>query len=75
MCVLWMCAVTCRFGACIRYRVCIFAIACRCLQAEKILREAPDGTKIYVPIRNAPRMSFSDRFWKKVCRGSAHSVP
>ncbi len=37
-----------------------------CRQAEKILREAPDGTKIYVPIRNAPRMSFSDRFWKKV---------
>ena len=44
-----------------------------CLQAEKILREAPIGTKIYVPIRNAPRMSFSDRFWKKVCRTGACS--
>ena len=38
-------------------------------QAEKILREAPEGTKIYVPIRNAPRMSFTDRFWKKVGGG------
>lgn len=33
---------------------------------EKILREAAEGTKIYVPIRNAPGMSFEDRFWKKV---------
>jgi hypothetical protein len=38
-------------------------------QAEKILREAPAGTKIYVPIRNAPRMTFTDRFWKKVQNG------
>ena len=55
------------------YRVC--SVARRCLQAEKILREAPAGTKIYVPIRNAPRMSFADRFWKKVPRISTRTWP
>lgn len=36
------------------------------LKVEKILREASEGTKIYVPIRNAPRMSYEKRFWEKV---------
>lgn len=36
------------------------------VQVDKILREAPEGTKIYVPIRNAPRMGFEQRFWEKV---------
>ena len=38
----------------------------RWVQVEKILREAPEGTRIYVPIRDAPNMSFEDRFWRKV---------
>ncbi len=40
--------------------------ASRCLQVDKILREAPNGTRIYVPIRNAAKMSYEERFWTKV---------
>ena len=36
------------------------------LQVEKILREAPDVNRIYMPVRSSPTQSVQERFWGKV---------
>jgi hypothetical protein len=35
-------------------------------QVEKILREAPEVRRIYVPIRSSPTATVQQRFWGKV---------